>query len=177
MRRIVQVMAAAVLAVGLSIGIVGAQAENYAGEASCSYAPAWPGGSYLTQMHPFHVDFYTRYAEARGLPDCVTWARNQINSAINGLRSVGFTVLTPESPYVRPYDARSCTFNDWQVFNEDRGAYFYIDGSCHINGQVRYVEGISYYEENSTTGFYTYWWSGGESLGKVLTHWSESEPA
>ena len=81
-------------------------AENYEGENYCRYAPAWPNGTYLGQMHPFHSDFYTRYAEKRGWDPCTTWAEDQKNSAIRGLQALGYAVYVPsESPAQAPTQA------------------------------------------------------------------------
>ena len=52
--------------------------------------PSGPGGD------PFHSDFYRGYAERRGWDPCVTWAQDQRNSAIRGLRELGYTVTEPE---------------------------------------------------------------------------------
>ena len=73
----------------------GAQDENYDGEGYCRYAPAWPGGTYLGQMHPFHSKFYRGYAERRGWDPCTTWANDQRDSAVRGLRELGYTVTEP----------------------------------------------------------------------------------
>ena len=54
-----------------------------------------PGGSYLGQMHPYHVDFYTAHADALGLDRCEAWATDQKNSAIRGLRELGYTIFGP----------------------------------------------------------------------------------
>ena len=72
-----------------------AQDENYDGENYCRYAPAWPNGTYLGQMHPYHSEFYTRYAERRGWDPCQTWADDQRASAIRGLRELGYAVYKP----------------------------------------------------------------------------------
>ena len=71
---------------GLTIG------ESYEGEAFCRDTAAWPNGTYLGQMHPFHANFYKGFAERRGWEPCETWATDQRNSAIRGLRALGYTV-------------------------------------------------------------------------------------
>ena len=73
-------------------------AENYEGENYCRDAPAWPNGTYLGQMHPYHSDFYTRYAEKRDWDPCATWAADQRASAIRGLRELGYAVLDTQLP-------------------------------------------------------------------------------
>ena len=87
-------LVAAVL-LSLGVGLVVAQNEAYEGESFCRLAPAWPGGSYLGQMHPYHVDFYTDYAAKRNWDPCQTWAAEQRDSAIRGLRELGYAVYIP----------------------------------------------------------------------------------
>ena len=82
----------------ITTGLVLAGGLNYDGEWFCAETPAWPGGTYLGQMHPFHSDFYTGYAERRGWDPCETWAADQRNSAINGLRTLGYAVTVPGAP-------------------------------------------------------------------------------
>ena len=87
---------AAALAV-LAVATVGTVfALNYEGEDFCQDTPSWPNGTYLGQMHPYHSDFYRGYAERRGWDPCVTWAQDQRNSAIRGIRELGYTVTEPE---------------------------------------------------------------------------------
>ena len=82
-----------------------AQAERYPGESTCRDVPAWPNGSYLGQMHPYHSDFHTRYAEKRDWDPCATWAADQRLSAIRGLRALGYTVPTPGQSIPAPAPA------------------------------------------------------------------------
>ena len=86
-----------ILAIGLLAGITTSAvfALNYDGEDFCQDSPAWPNGTYLGQMHPYHSDFYRGYAERRGWDPCTTWATDQRNSAIRGLRELGYTVTAP----------------------------------------------------------------------------------
>ncbi|MCY3782544.1 MAG: hypothetical protein OXG79_02030 [Chloroflexi bacterium] len=93
MRRIVVPLAIAGLMAVLTAGVV--LALNYEGEDFCQDSPAWPNGTYLGQMHPYHSDFYRGFAERRGWDPCVTWATDQRNSAIRGLRELGYTVTAP----------------------------------------------------------------------------------
>ena len=79
--------------------------ENYPGENYCRDAPAWPNGTYLGQMHPYHSEFYTRYAENRDWDPCATWAADQQRSAIRGLRELGYTVLEPGEAVTAPAPA------------------------------------------------------------------------
>ena len=93
MRRIVVPLATAALLAIVATGVV--LALNYEGEDFCQDSPAWPNGTYLGQMHPYHSDFYRGYAERRGWDPCTTWATDQRNSAIRGLRELGYTVVPP----------------------------------------------------------------------------------
>ena len=79
-----------------SSGVAFSVSVNYDGENFCKDTPSWPNGTYLGQMHPFHSDFYRGYAERRGWDACVTWAQDQRNSAIRGLRELGYAVIEPE---------------------------------------------------------------------------------
>lgn len=94
MRRLLGALVGAGIVAALSVGV--AAAQNYEGEAFCQDTPSWPNGTYLGQMHPYHVDFYRGYAERRGWDTCVTWAQDQRNSAIRGIRELGYTVTEPE---------------------------------------------------------------------------------
>ena len=93
MRRIIVPLATAALLAVVATGVV--LALNYEGEDFCQGSPAWPNGTYLGQMHPYHSDFYRGYAERRGWDPCTTWATDQRNSAIRGLRELGYTVVPP----------------------------------------------------------------------------------
>ena len=83
-----------VLALALASSSV-AFADNYDGEQFCRDHPAWPGGSYLGQMHQIHVDNYLGFAAANQLDPCQKWAEDQRESAIRGLRDLGFLVRKP----------------------------------------------------------------------------------
>ena len=98
MRRMLWTLVGIGLLAGLSTGVV--LALNYEGEDFCEHAKAWPGGTYLGQMHPYHSNFYRGYAERRGWDPCVTWATDQRNSAIRGLRELGYTVTASGAPAV-----------------------------------------------------------------------------
>ena len=92
------IIGAAVLACVAGAGALAvASTEAYAGENTCRYHVAWPNGTYLGQMHPYHVDFYARHHGQGEYGDpCSTWARDQRNSAVRGLRAMGYTVLAPQ---------------------------------------------------------------------------------
>ncbi len=72
-----------------------ALADNYDGEQFCRDNPAWPEGSYLGQMHRIHVDNYLGFAAANQLEPCQKWADDQRESAVRGLRELGFMVREP----------------------------------------------------------------------------------
>ena len=93
MRQILAAVGAVVALAAITTGVV--FALNYEGEDFCQDSPAWPGGTYLGQMHPYHSDFYRGYAERRGWDPCTTWATDQRNSAIRGLRELGYSVTEP----------------------------------------------------------------------------------
>ena len=93
MRRFLLALIGAGLLAAASAGAV--LALNYEGEDFCQDTPSWPNGTYLGQMHPYHSDFYRGFAERRGWDPCVTWAQDQRNSAIRGLRELGYTVTEP----------------------------------------------------------------------------------
>ena len=113
------------LAVGILAGITTSVvfALNYEGEDFCQDSPAWPNGTYLGQMHPYHSDFYRGYAERRGWDPCTTWANDQRNSAIRGLRELGYTVTAPGEPPVA-------------------GRSFSLDGSGTTTRNITLVEGL-----------------------------------
>ncbi len=123
MRRILWAVTGAVLMAALAAGVV--FALNYEGEDFCQESPAWPNGTYLGQMHPYHSDFYRGYAERRGWDPCVTWATDQRNSAIRGLRELGYTVTAPDAPAPVPDDSNLQTTTRagmWlSVVNTDAG--------------------------------------------------------
>lgn len=91
-----------ILAIGLLAGVTTSVvfALNYEGEDFCQDTPAWPNGTYLGQMHPYHSDFYRGFAERRGWDPCTTWAADQRNSAIRGLRELGYAVTALGTPPV-----------------------------------------------------------------------------
>ena len=106
MRRVLLTILTIGLLAGIPAGVV--YALNYEGEDFCQDSPAWPNGTYLGQMHPYHSEFYRGFAERRGWDPCATWATDQRNSAIRGLRELGYTVTAPEggAPPVTPTGAR-----------------------------------------------------------------------
>lgn len=95
-RQFGRLLATAFIVVALALASSSvAFADNYEGEQFCRDNPAWPGGSYLGQMHRFHVDNYLGFAAANELDPCQKWADDQRDSAIRGLRDLGFMVRDP----------------------------------------------------------------------------------
>ena len=96
MQRLLGAVTGAVLIAAIATGVV--FALNYEGEDFCQDSPAWPNGTYLGQMHPYHSDFYRGYAERRGWDPCTTWADDQRTSAVRGLSELGYRVSEPIDP-------------------------------------------------------------------------------
>lgn len=136
MRKIVLLLV--VVAIIATTGTV--FALNYEGEDFCRDTPAWPNGTYLGQMHPYHSDFYTRYANARNWDPCETWASDQRDSAIRGLRESGY--------YVEEY-APNLSDSTWQ--NSGVGP--------HLSSQFTIHKGIYYvrveYSNNRRPGSFS----------------------
>lgn len=87
------------IVLALSAGVVAAQPEEYDGASFCEHVKAWPNGTYLGQMHSYHVAHYQRLAGAQA---CERWAADQRMSAVDGLRALGYTVVEPVGPAQRP---------------------------------------------------------------------------
>lgn len=120
MRRLLWTLIGVVLTAALTTSVV--LALNYEGEDFCEHAKAWPGGTYLGQMHPYHSEFYRGYAERRGWDPCTTWAEDQRNSAIRGLRELGYTVLAPavsQAPAAAPESTPAPDPGDWTYFGPE----------------------------------------------------------
>ena len=119
MRRVLGALAVAGIIASITAGVVFAQ--YYEGEEFCQDTPSWPNGTYLGQMHPYHVDFYRGFAERRGWDTCVTWATDQRNSAIRGIRELGYTVTEPEggAPPPAPAATASAPVSSLAPFNLD----------------------------------------------------------
>ena len=133
MRRILLALGAASVVVAVTVGVVFAQ--NYEGEDFCQDTPSWPNGTYLGQMHPYHSDFYRGYAERRGWDPCVTWAQDQRNSAIRGIRELGYTVTEPEggAPPPGPSAAASVATSSLPLVSLD---LYSAAGGGHANSAV-----------------------------------------
>ena len=79
-----------------------AEAEvRYEGDRVCADHPAWPNGTTLSDMHPYHFEFYTGLSVFEGdvQAACERWANDQLASALQGvilfMRQVGYTVIPP----------------------------------------------------------------------------------
>lgn len=54
-----RMLAATIGAIGIAATTTGLVfALNYEGEGFCEHAKAWPGGTYLGEMHPYYSEFY-----------------------------------------------------------------------------------------------------------------------
>lgn len=186
MRRLIGALAGAVLIGTVSAGLV--LALNYDGEDYCQDYPAWPNGTYLGQMHPYHSNFYAGFAERRGWDPCVTWALDQRNSAARGLRELGYTVVepaggspaltstpTPEpAPTPPPVPAQTAKATttwvlDTSVFDEATGAKRYIALAAQnrrvlaVRCQDNLIDTIVYFGEDAHIS--------GDINGLVATQW------
>ena len=123
MRKVLRALAVAGIFAALTAGVVFAQ--NYEGEEFCQDTPSWPNGTYLGQMHPYHSDFYRGYAERRGWDPCVTWAQDQRNSAIRGIRELGYTVTEPEGGAPPPGPSATASWSpvNLDLFSAVRGGH------------------------------------------------------
>ena len=84
------------MAVALFVATAGGVlAVTYDGEDTCREVMAWPGGPYLGQMHPHHVQVYTDHAQAQDSDACELWSLDHRYSAVRGLRDLGYTVFNP----------------------------------------------------------------------------------
>ena len=126
MRRILLALASAGIVAALTAGVV--LALNYEGEDFCQDTPSWPNGTYLGQMHPYHSDFYRGYAERRGWDPCVTWAQDQRNSAIRGIRELGYTVTEPEGGAPPPGPSATASFPTSSLPPVSLGVYSAVGG-------------------------------------------------
>ena len=131
MRRVLIPLVVLVLALTTG-GVV--FALNYEGEDFCQDTTAWPGGSYLGQMHPFHVTHYSQYAESTNVDPCQAWASDQRHSAVRGLRELGYTVFGPgefawpELPPLTAVDPDSLTHRSIAGFDDGAGTMHLLRG-------------------------------------------------
>ena len=122
MRIFIRSIIVATIAIGVFMGAASAVEEEYEGASYCRDYPAWPNGTYLGQMHPYHSSFYTGYAEKRGWDPCETWATDQRHSAVRGLRELGHSLLTPEEAqgFTHTISGRGTHVSNPFVLPEDR---------------------------------------------------------
>ena len=92
--RLRWMIAAVIVMLLLSSGaVIAATTFHFDGEEYCAEHQAWPNGSWLGQFHPWHQQHYKNvFGEEAACPN---WAIDQRNSAIAGLRALGFTVSEP----------------------------------------------------------------------------------
>ena len=114
MRRLPWTLAGVGLVMTLSVAVV--LALNYEGEDLCEHAKAWPGGTYLGQMHPYHSDFY------------------------RGLRELGYTATAPgaasaPAPASKsdPTPAPSSDPGDWRYFESAESPFMALDAYDDTN--------------------------------------------
>ena len=153
MRRVIMVLAGAAVVIATTVTVV--FALNYEGEDFCQDSPAWPNGTYLGQMHPYHADFYRGFAERRGWDPCVTWATDQRNSAIRGLRELGYTVTAPLEG-VPPVSPTATSWRGLTVAAEDRCATYDSDDysySGSVEPQIVAQQGGNVYGPYTGTWF------------------------
>lgn len=143
MKLFIRSIAVATLVLGIFMGAVSAVEEEYEGASYCRDYPAWPGGTYLGQMHPYHSSFYTGFAERRGWNACETWANDQRNSAIRGLRELGYSVTASgdvaHDP-TRQFSGTGPTLTD----QFDLSAGIYVVKTTFANNRGRYLAGNFY---------------------------------
>lgn len=161
MKLLVRSVVVATIAIGVFLGAVSAIEEEYEGASFCRDYPAWPNGTYLGQMHPYHSSFYTGYAERRGWNPCETWANDQRNSAIRGLRELGYTVTEPDAPAPTPEPTPAPTLDlattdkaqIWiRLFNTDFGR---LEGQALVHDWEfvgRYSLGVSLFAGADNVG-------------------------
>ena len=163
MRRILLALGAASIAVAVTVGVVFAQ--NYEGEDFCQDTPSWPNGTYLGQMHPFHSDFYRGYAERRGWDPCVTWAQDQRNSAIRGIRELGYTVTEPEGGAPPPGPSATASASTSLLPPVSLDVYSAVGGGHASSSGVAFSVSVNYEGENFCKD--TPSWPNGTYLGQM----------
>jgi len=118
----------AVFALGLALATAGTVfALNYEGEDYCRENPAWPNGTYLGQMHQYHVNHYVRLFGADRA--CERWAEDQERSAVEGLRRKGYQVvqLVDGVPYAYNCGDQQAIPVKWKITQSRRYTYLIID--------------------------------------------------
>ena len=163
MRRILLALASAGIVAALTAGVV--LALNYEGEDFCQDTPSWPNGTYLGQMHPYHSDFYRGYAERRGWDPCVTWAQDQRNSAIRGIRELGYTVTEPEGGAPPPGPSATASVPTSSLPPVSLGVYSAVGGGHARSVGVAFSVSENYEGENFCKD--TPSWPNGTYLGQM----------
>ncbi len=63
----------------------------------CRHHAAWPTGIHLGHLHPYYVNWYMEnHGAGEFAYPCSAWASDQRDSAVRGLRAMGYTVIPPE---------------------------------------------------------------------------------
>lgn len=88
-------LAVGVVVIVLAIFVVSVSGTtfNFEGEDYCAEHRAWSNGPWLGQFHPWHQQHYINVFGREGA--CPNWANDQRNSAVNGLRDLGYFVREP----------------------------------------------------------------------------------
>ena len=163
MRRLFWALAGAGIIAAITVGLVFAQ--NYEGEEFCQDTPSWPNGTYLGQMHPYHVDFYRGYAERRGWDACVTWAQDQRNSAIRGIGELGYTVTEPEGGAPPPGPSATASASTSSLPPVSLDVYSAVGGGHASSSGVAFSVSVNYDGENFCKD--TPSWPNGTYLGQM----------
>ncbi len=169
MRRILLALASAGIVAALTAGVV--LALNYEGEDFCQDTPSWPNGTYLGQMHPYHSDFYRGYAERRGWDPCVTWAQDQRNSAIRGIRELGYTVTEPEGGAPPPGPSATASVPTSSLPPVSLGVYSAVGGGHARSVGVAFSVSVNYEGEDFCQD--TPSWPNGTYLGQMHPYHSD----
>ena len=101
-------IAAAFIAIAFLVAFTGvASGFHFDGEEYCADHQAWPNGSWLGQFHPWHQQHYINVFGREAA--CPNWASDQRNSAIAGLRELGYTVTAPATVTTPPASTPTTT--------------------------------------------------------------------
>ncbi|MCY3912176.1 MAG: ankyrin repeat domain-containing protein [Chloroflexi bacterium] len=165
MRRILVALGIAGIVAAITAGVVFAQ--NYEGEDFCQDTPSWPNGTYLGQMHPYHSDFYRGFAERRGWDPCVTWAQDQRNSAIRGIRELGYTVTEPEGGATPPGPSATASAPASSLSPVSLDRYFAVGGGHASAASVALSASVSENYEGENFCKDTPSWPNGTYLGQM----------
>ena len=119
-------IAAAALGLALSavtaVGVLATADIRYEGDRVCDAHKAWPDGTSLSDMHPYHFNFYTGLSAFAGDTDaaCAKWASDQRASAIRGLRELGYVVQAPTQEAPQTNEIPEPTATLWVYLSDGR---------------------------------------------------------